>query len=55
MAKLYSDVVKANISSDVARGISLFKQYGIELVPGTNIEKDGNCWIATVMDQINNR
>ena len=43
------------IPLDVIRGISYFKQFGINLVPGNKVKSDGNCFISMVIDQINNR
>ena len=55
---MFSDIVngrKDDIPIQIAQGISLAKKYGIDLKPGPGIRPDGNCWIKTVMDQINNR
>ena len=43
------------IPLDVIHGISFFKQFGIQLVPGNEVKSDGNCFISMVMDQINYR
>jgi hypothetical protein len=58
MGKLYSDIVNGrrdDISIQIAQGISLARKFGIDLKPGPGIKPDGNCWIRTVMDQMNNR
>jgi hypothetical protein len=58
MAKLYSDVLKSKtdeIRLQTVCGISLADQYGIHLIPGTNMKQDGNCFITMVMDQMEKR
>ena len=58
MGKLYSDIVNGrrnDIPIQIAQGITLAKKYGINLTPGPGIKRDGNCWIRSVMDQMNNR
>ena len=58
MGKLYSDLVDGRmheIPTQIAQGLSLARKFGINLNPGPGIKPDGNCWIRTVMDQINNR
>ena len=58
MGKLYSDIVNGRMNDipiQIAQGISLARKFGIDLKPGIGIKPDGNCWIRTVMDQINNR
>ena len=58
MEELYSDIVNGrmnDIPTQIAQGISLARKFGINLKPGPGIKPDGNCWIRTVMDQMNNR
>ena len=58
MGKLYSDIVNGRMNDipiQIAQGISLARKFGINLKPGPGIKPDGNCWIRTVMDQMNNR
>ena len=56
--KSYSEVLKGmqiektEVPLVTAQGISLAHKYGINLLPGTTIEPDGNCVIELGMDQM---
>ena len=56
--KLYSDVLNGMEMESTetpivtAQGISLAFGYDINLIPGTDIKRDGNCAIELGMDQM---
>jgi hypothetical protein len=56
--KLYSDILKgkemdqSEIPMETVQGISAASGYGLDLIPAPAIERDGNCAIELVMDQM---
>ena len=57
--KLYSEILKGTSDREPSMmtvlGLSLAREFELQLLPGAKIKRDGNCIISWAFDQIQNR